>query len=245
MNNFLNKVIKMKKFLNKIKSNRGNSLAEFAVTAAMMATLATTAAPRFAGTADAAKAQQTRQNLDKIAGMINQFYMEKSNPESANNPKGEGKGRIPGQQHFETPLGKYDRLEDVVLDLTVAEEGSEAPYNKWNSGEGSKWISVFGADLVDELYIGGVNDYITGSEDGISYYQYDEFNAMLQKSEGVITSPFKQGHYIYVVIPGGKKYYQDETTNEPAFRNCNDCGPIVVIADAYNPSKYHKIQSFN
>ena len=39
----------MKKFLNKIKSNKGNSLAEFAVTAAMMATLATTAAPRFSG----------------------------------------------------------------------------------------------------------------------------------------------------------------------------------------------------
>ena len=31
----------------KLKSRRGNSLAEFAVTTAMMATLATTAAPKF------------------------------------------------------------------------------------------------------------------------------------------------------------------------------------------------------
>ena len=31
----------------KLKSTRGNSLAEFAITTAMMATLATTAAPKF------------------------------------------------------------------------------------------------------------------------------------------------------------------------------------------------------
>ena len=49
----------MKKFLNKIKSNKGNSLAEFAVTAAMMATLATTAAPRFSGVGEVGKQNQT------------------------------------------------------------------------------------------------------------------------------------------------------------------------------------------
>ena len=63
----------MKKLLNKIRNNKGNSLAEFAVTAAMMATLATTAAPRFAGVGDTAKANQTRQNLDRIASIVNQF----------------------------------------------------------------------------------------------------------------------------------------------------------------------------
>ena len=44
----------MRNIFDKLKKSKGNSLAEFAVTAAMMATLATTAAPRFAGTADAA-----------------------------------------------------------------------------------------------------------------------------------------------------------------------------------------------
>jgi type II secretory pathway pseudopilin PulG len=234
----------MKKFFNTMKNTKGNSLAEFAVTAAMMATLATTAAPRFAGTADAAKAQQTRQNLDKIAGMINQFYMEKSNPETATNPRGEGKGRVPGQQYFESPIGKYEFLESVEFDLT-APTGGEAPYNKWNSSVSDKWVSVFGKDNVESIYLGGVDDHETGNEGQNTYYQYDEFNAMLQKSEGIITSPFKQGHYIYVVIPGGKKYYVDETTNKPDFVTCNDCGPIVVIADAYDPSKYHKVQSFN
>ena len=50
----------MKRLFNKIRSNKGNSLAEFAVTAAMMATLATTAAPRFSGVGDAGKANQTK-----------------------------------------------------------------------------------------------------------------------------------------------------------------------------------------
>ena len=41
--------------MRKIKSNKGNSLAEFAVTTAMMATLATTAAPKFGAVGDGAK----------------------------------------------------------------------------------------------------------------------------------------------------------------------------------------------
>lgn len=41
--------------LNILKSNKGNSLAEFAVTTAMMATLAVTAAPKFGAVGDGAK----------------------------------------------------------------------------------------------------------------------------------------------------------------------------------------------
>ena len=44
-----------KNIIKKFKSRKGNSLAEFAVTTAMMATLATTAAPKFAGIGEAAK----------------------------------------------------------------------------------------------------------------------------------------------------------------------------------------------
>ena len=43
------------KLIKKLKSTRGNSLAEFAVTTAMMATLATTAAPKFGGVGSGAK----------------------------------------------------------------------------------------------------------------------------------------------------------------------------------------------
>ena len=78
MNKILTKVIKMNKLLKKIRSNRGNSLAEFAVTAAMMATLASTAAPRFSGVAETGKQNQTMDNLEKIAEMANQFYQDKN-----------------------------------------------------------------------------------------------------------------------------------------------------------------------
>jgi Tfp pilus assembly protein FimT len=48
----MNRFIKYIKGLNK---ESGNSLAEFAVTTAMMATLATTAAPKFSGVGEGAK----------------------------------------------------------------------------------------------------------------------------------------------------------------------------------------------
>ena len=65
------------------------------------------------------------------------------------------------------------------------------------------------------------------------------------KDEGAIKSPYRQGHYVFAVIPGGTKYYYDDVDGSLRTRQCNDCGPIMVIADAYNPSKYHTIKSFN
>ena len=88
-----------------------------AVTAAMMATLATTAAPRFAGVGDTAKANQTRQNLDRIASIVNQFYMDKSASKSPTNGAAEGQGRAPGQPRFDQPVGGYSTLFEIKDDL--------------------------------------------------------------------------------------------------------------------------------
>ena len=126
----------MMKFFNKFKNNKGNSLAEFAVTAAMMATLATTAAPRFSGVGEAGKANQTKQNLDKIGGMVNQFYMNTSAPYSPTNRLGEGQGRVPGQTKYDVQVGGYSNLDEIMLDLTptYADDGSiESPaiYSRW------------------------------------------------------------------------------------------------------------------
>ena len=52
--------------IKKLKNRSGNSLAEFAVTTAMMATLATTAAPKFGSVGDGAKEKKTMANIDKI-----------------------------------------------------------------------------------------------------------------------------------------------------------------------------------
>ena len=50
--------------IKKLKSNKGNSLAEFAVTTALMATLATTAAPKFGAVGSGAKEKKTMNNID-------------------------------------------------------------------------------------------------------------------------------------------------------------------------------------
>ena len=240
--------------LNKLKNNKGNSLAEFAVTAAMMATLATTAAPRFSGVGEAGKANQTKANLDKIGKMVNQFYMNTSAPYTQTNRSGEGQGRVPGQVKYDIGVGGYSNLDEVLSDLTpvFADDGSvitPATYSRWapydpsgdgsDAGVGFKWRSVFGTDKVDPSYLGGVSDENMGSQ-----YAHDEFMAYLSEKEGPIKSPYRQGHYIFTVIPGGTKYFYDKS-GALQTKQCNDCGPIMVIADAYSPSKYHTIKSFN
>ena len=56
--------------------NKGNSLAEFAVTMAIMATLATTAAPAFSRIGEGAKAKKTKANLEKIVKASSMWYSQ-------------------------------------------------------------------------------------------------------------------------------------------------------------------------
>ena len=84
-----------KSIIRYLKSTKGNSLAEFAVTTAMMATLATTAAPKFSGVGEGAKEKKTMADIDKIVKSANNFYNSKVTTE--------GRGRFPGQT-------KYDRV---------------------------------------------------------------------------------------------------------------------------------------
>ena len=86
--------------IRKMKSNKGNSLAEFAVTTAMMATLATTAAPKFGAVGDGAKQKKTMNNIDKILTVANNYYNEAVSEE--------GKGRFPGQSKYDSPVGGVD-----------------------------------------------------------------------------------------------------------------------------------------
>ena len=224
----------MNTLLKKIRSTKANSLAEFAVTAAMMATLATTAAPRFAGVGETAKQNQTMANLEKIAKMANQFYMDKGSPQTANNPMGEGQGRIPGQERYDTKIGGYDRLTD--LEAVMNEQ-----FDKWDDSEGSNWVSVFGTQNGNPNYS---SEYAFG-DDNTGIIGYTEWAAYLSEAEGPIVSPYQQGHYIYIVIKGGQRELQNPETNEWYTVDCNECGPIMVIADAYNPSKFWMVKSFN
>ena len=234
MNKLIKKVIKMNTLFKRLKRNKGNSLAEFAVTAAMMATLATTAAPRFAGVGETAKQNQTMANLDKLAKMAHHFYMNKQDPQTDNNPMGEGQGRIPGQERYDTKIGGYDKLTD--LEAILNEQ-----FNKWDDAEGSNWRSVFGLARANPSYAGEYNF----TDDVGAKLGPTEWVAYLAQEEGPIVSPYQQGHYIYIVIPGGQQQYQNPETGAWTLLECNDCGPIMVVADAYNPSMFWTVKSFN
>ena len=97
--------------IKKLKSTRGNSLAEFAVTTAMMATLATTAAPKFGSVGDGAKEKKTMANIDKILTVANNYYNQAVSEE--------GRGRFPGQSKYDSQVGGYDLPDGNATDQAL------------------------------------------------------------------------------------------------------------------------------
>ena len=160
--------------IRKLKSTRGNSLAEFAVTTAMMATLATTAAPKFSGVGEGAKEKKTMADIDKIVKSANNFYNAKVTEE--------GRGRFPGQTKYDEKVGGFDLPANTLTDAAV-ETYLETILNTQTSYE---------ADLTDYVYVfsPAVDD-----EDGANDFK-DNFG-----NQG-IKSPFQDGAYIYLVIAG-------------------------------------------
>ena len=117
-----------KSIIRYLKSTNGNSLAEFAVTtAAMMATLATTAAPKFSGVGEGAKEKKTMADIDKIVKSANNFYNSKVTTE--------GRGRF-CQVKYNIAVGGYASDSLIVDGL--------GGFTSYESSEGSNWVSVFG-----------------------------------------------------------------------------------------------------
>jgi len=146
----------LKTLIRNVKSIKGNSLAEFATTTALMATLAATAAPKLSEMSEGAKAEKSRNEIDKIIKQGGQFYQDTADIE--------GRGRFPGQDKYNMAVGTgnetkilNDLIGDVILDAETG--GLIADPNCMNcSGEydtyddptqGSDWVSVFGTTNAD------------------------------------------------------------------------------------------------
>ena len=230
---------KLNTLIKKLRTDRGNSLAEFAVTAAMMATLATVAAPKFAGMGDTARRNQTMQNLNAIGKIANQFFQDTGSRESHTNDHAEGQGRLPGQESYDEGIGGYARL--TTLYDAMADTGAIFDFKKWSDPNGAKWRSVFGMEFADtETY-----EYDFYDDEDVSKYGPTEWQDYMAEKGTAIKSPYAMGHYIYVVIPGGQAEIWQKSTNSWHFDDaCNSCGPVLVIADAYNPSKFFMVKSF-
>ena len=206
-----------KSIIRYLKSTKGNSLAEFAVTTAMMATLATTAAPKFSGVGEGAKEKKTMADIDKIVKSANNFYNSKVTTE--------GRGRFPGQTKYDAAVGGY--ASDSLLIAGVAN------FTSYNDEEGSKWASVFGTttrNAAGELIIPTGHNISIAEDDNKdgSFDVYSGAEEFLNEFGGnPVQSPFQDGHMIYAVIAGGGS-------------GSGSYSPILYVADLENPSNFNK-----
>ena len=208
------------KLLKKLKSTRGNSLAEFAVTTAMMATLATTAAPKFGQVGAGAKEKKTMANIDKILTVANNYYNQQLSEE--------GKGRFPGQEKYDVPVGGIDLADGASTDETLeAYVETILDAKESYTSELGEFVYVFSPSSDDEDAI--QNDWMS-LETSVGYDGNSEVGALDFKKDfgnNGLTSPFQDGSYAYLVIPGS-----GSGTSAQA--------PVIVVIDTENPSKLHK-----
>ena len=219
----LKNIIKIfKRLLKKLKNTKGNSLAEFAVTTAMMATLATTAAPKFAGIGEAAKEKKTLANIDKILAAANNHYMSTLETE--------GRGRFPGQTKYSVKVGGVD-LGDGQQTTDALDEWTKNTLPGLLSIEeplGTYFVYVFAGSAVDE---DAVSQGIINPSADVGYDTEEPFANIeyrVQFATRMIDSPYQDGGYIYLVIPGSGT----GTLAEP---------PALIVADMENPARLHRI----
>jgi len=211
----------MKNFIKTLKRTSGQSLAEFAVTTAMMATLATTAAPKFSGVGEGAKEKKTLADIDKIVKSANNFYNAKVTSD--------GRGRFPGQSKYNETVpdddGGYANEAAVLVDINK----TDGIFNNFEHASASKWASIFGTLNAEATAPSG--NQINTSENDNDNDSFDEgvgAEEFLNEFGGnAIKSPFQDGHYIYTVLAGSGS-------------GTSSVSPILFIADLESPKNMHK-----
>jgi hypothetical protein len=221
----------LKRIIRNVKSINGNSLAEFATTTALMATLAATAAPKLSEMSEGTKAEKSMNEIDKILTQARNFYQTTSDEE--------GRGRFPGQDKFDVQVGGYGSARvpsasDAWSNAVTAEdeliEDLEG-MNVWDHADGSNWRSVFGISnsAAEQDPDGGkvTNDIARpcatcpgtklGHEDWLDLF-----------AGNTLASKYQDGHFAYAVIPGGG-------SGTDAFP------PVMYIVDMENASDFNNV----
>jgi len=210
------------KKLNKFfRRNSGQSLAEFAVITAMMATFLATASGKLSDMMEGGKVRKTEEEMDKILIQAQNFYQETAVQE--------GRGRFPGQDKYNMAVGGYTTELALINDLENFEIFSDE--------RGENWCSIFGIDHEEAPMPSGaffVDDTIAAEIkcNACAETRYAGHDDWQYKFGGnALSSPFQDGHFIHVVIPGSG-------TGEDAEP------PTLYIADAENPKFLNKILQF-
>ena len=214
-----------KKIYKTLKSRKGNSLAEFATVTALMAVLATTAAPKLSKLSETAKQEKSMNEIDKILTQARNFYQRTQNEE--------GRGRFPGQDKFNRPVGSYGTANSSYANQLIAQTlvyQELENFTNYTSNLGAKWRSVF-----------GISNLTAPNPEG-SKVQNDDLESCVNcpaTTDGAeewielfggntLFSTFQDGHFIYVVLPGGG-------SGDGAYV------PILIVADLENPKDFNNV----
>ena len=194
----------LKTIIRNVKSIKGNSLAEFATTTALMATLAATAAPKLSEMSEGTKAEKSRNEIDKIIKQAGQFYQDKADTE--------GRGRFPGQTKFNAQVGgtayvntnasstgtqtahanSLAHTNDILDDLGLRNGDG---WQKYSVDPTNDWISVFGTSS-------GEKGMASGTQ-GVTHCGTCSAEWGPLFGDEVLESKFQDGHYAYSVVAGG------------------------------------------
>ena len=222
----------LKRIIRNIKSINGNSLAEFATTTALMATLAATAAPKLSEMSEGTKAEKSMNEIDKILTQARNFYQTTADTE--------GRGRFPGQDKFDVRVGEYGSVRNpnaaLALDAAIAAQNTLltelGAMNVWNHATGAKWRSVFGTTNVTKdaaqdaggeveddtyTYCGTCPGSKLGHEDWLELF-----------AGNTLVSKYQDGHFAYAVVPGGG-------SGTDAFP------PVMYVVDMENASDFNNV----
>ena len=238
----------LKTLIRTVKSIKGNSLAEFATTTALMATLAATAAPKLSEMSEGAKAEKSRNELDKMVKQAGQFYQDTADIE--------GRGRFPGQDKHNLPVtgtNGYDNSDKSVsasqaqsdthednIQTDLGLQGDD-PYTMWHETPVSGWVSVFGKDnedfpapngaydkLYDDESISAGCNTCPRNEDGTAKDTKGRVEWKALFGGEVVGSQYQDGHFVYQVVAGAQS--GDDTYP-----------PTLYVADIENASHFNNV----
>ena len=212
----------LKSIIRNVKSIKGNSLAEFATTTALMATLAATAAPKLSEMSEGTKAEKSKNEIDKILTQARNHYQDTADTE--------GRGRFPGQEKFDVPVGGYGTARSTQADAILKQTALVTALGNWvdyDDAEGAKWRSVFGITEKMPAASKVTNDIVDSDcdtcEDHIGHDEWlDRFGG------NALTSQYQDGHFAYAVVPGGG-------SGTSAFP------PVLYVVDIENASNFNNV----
>ena len=221
----------LKRIIRNVKSINGNSLAEFATTTALMATLAATAAPKLSEMSEGTKAEKSMNEIDKILTHAPNFYQTTSDEE--------GRGRFPGQDKFDVQVGGYGHARvanaSVALSNAIADQAlliaALDNWTDWDADEGANWRSVFGVDneaakqdaggqVIDDT------DQSAGCGTCTASIGHDDWLDLF--AGNTLASKYQDGHFAYAVIPGGG-------SGTDAFP------PVMYVVDMENATDFNNV----